>query len=408
MADVRSVQPQAQAPAIVLGVETQIGLALVRELGRAGVRVVAVSHDPCALGLASRYVWRRLIVGPPRSAAVIEAINQQAAELGNVSLLTVSEGNLVWLDRERARFDARVHLAVPAAAAMRSVLDKSQTLATAKALGIAVPRTASPSTLAEWEALAADFPYPAVLKWADANAVAPGLAAAGIEMVKAEYVDDASQLNHIGARYAAVGVWPLVQQYCAGYGLGQFFFMHDGQAVRRFQHRRVAEWPPEGGYSSVCDAVPLGQHTELQAQSVALLQALGWQGVAMVEYRYDPVRERAVLMEINGRFWGSLPLAVSAGVGFARLAHAAALREPLPALAAPLGQLRSRMVTTEIKRLRRLWLQPGLIADKRFAVRPVAETLRFLGDYVRPGVRYFVWSADDPMPSWRDLRNAIA
>jgi predicted ATP-grasp superfamily ATP-dependent carboligase len=394
------------APALVLGVETQIGLSLIRELGRAGVPVIAVSHDPCALGLASRYVWRKLVVGPPRSEAVIQAVNAQAAELGPMSLLTVSEGNLMWLDHERARFSPQVGLAVPNGPALRSVLDKSQTLAAARALGMAVPRTDEPASLADVEALAASFPFPAVLKWKDANGVAGALAKAGLPLHKAEYVYTAAELLEVGQRYAAIGQWPLVQQYCAGQGLGQFFFMHQGQVVRRFQHRRVAEWPPEGGYSSVCDAVPLDRHTDLQAQSVALLQALGWEGVAMVEYRHDPATDRAVLMEVNGRFWGSMPLAVAAGAGFGRLAHAAALQQPLPELQAPLSQLRCRMVATEIKRLRRLWLQPRLIVDRQFEVRPMAETGRFLADYFRPNVRYFVWSADDPRPSWRDLRNA--
>jgi hypothetical protein len=45
------------------------------------------------------------------------------------------------------------------------------------------------------------------------------------------------------------------------------------QAVRRFQHLRVAEWPPEGGFSSVCDGVPLDQFTDLQEKSIRLLQS---------------------------------------------------------------------------------------------------------------------------------------
>lgn len=395
------------APAIVLGVETQIGLAIVRELGRAGIRVIAMSHDPRALGLASRHVWRRVVVGPPRSDAVIDAVNALAVELGPLSLLTVSEGNLLWLDRERGRFGPAVGLAVPQGAVLQAVLDKSQTLAAARALGIAVPRTDEPRSLDDVDALARDFPYPAVLKWKDANAVAPRLAAAGLPLLKAEYVYGADELRRSASRYQAVGEWPLVQQYCGGQGLGQFFFMQGGQAVRRFQHRRIAEWPPEGGFSSVCDVVPLQRHAELQAQSVALLQALGWQGVAMVEYRYDEAHHSAVLMEVNGRFWGSLPLAVAAGAGFAVLAHTAALGLPLPTLPAAAERLRCRMVATEVKRLRRLWFQRGLIADREFKVQPLRETLRFLADFVRPGVRYFVWSADDPRPALRDACNAL-
>jgi predicted ATP-grasp superfamily ATP-dependent carboligase len=397
-----------QQPAVVLGVETQIGLAIVRELGRAGVPVIAVTHDARAIGLASRHVTQRVIAGPPRSDAVVRAINDLARSQGPVSLLTVSESNLAWLDSRRTDFDPLVHLAVPGAQALRSVLDKSLTLLAAAALGIVVPQTAQPDTLDEALALAERFPFPAVLKWRDANAVMPRLAAAGIVFAKAEYVYSADQMRKCARRYAAIGAWPMVQQYCPGQGLGQFFFMHQGQAVRRFQHRRVAEWPPEGGFSSVCDAVPLAQHAALQAQSVALLQALQWQGVAMVEYRHDPATGQSVLMEVNGRFWGSFPLAVAAGSGFALLAHAAALGGALPALDAPADRLRCRMVATEIKRLQRLWLSPGLIADRDFVRHPLRDSLRFVADFLRPGVRYYVWSGDDPGPFRQDLRNALS
>jgi predicted ATP-grasp superfamily ATP-dependent carboligase len=395
------------APAIVLGVETQIGLAMMRELGRAGVRVIAISHDPLALGLASRHAWRRLVLGPPRTDTVVDGINALAQELGPLSLLTVSEGNLMWLDRERHRFIPKVHLAVPVKTALAAVLDKSRTLAVARALGIEVPRTYEPQSLADMDALATSAAFPLVLKWKDANAVAPRLSAAGMALIKAEFVYGADELRRVGRRYAFLGEWPLVQEYCPGQGLGQFFFMHEGQAVRRFQHRRVAEWPPEGGFSSVCDAVPLAHHAALQEQSVALLKALNWQGVAMVEYRHDPATGRAMLMEVNGRFWGSLPLAVAAGAGFALLSHAAALGAELPTLLPANERLRCRMVATEVKRLQRLWFAPRLIIDRQFRVQPVRETWRFVADFLRPRVRYFVWSADDPRPALRDLRNAL-
>jgi hypothetical protein len=46
------------------------------------------------------------------------------------------------------------------------------------------------------------------------------------------------------------------------------------------------------------------------------------------------------------------------------------------------------MVATEIKRLRRILLQPGQIRDRTFRVRPVHEVLRFVGDFLRPSVCY--------------------
>ena len=395
-----------EPPCLVLGVETQIGLGLVRELGRAGVPVVALAREPQAIGLASRHVWRHEVLPQPRSAQALQRIAALGEELGACSLLAVSEANLQWLAAHRGAL-GRVRAAVPAEPALRSVLDKSRTLQAAQAVGIEVPRTVQPGSAAQARACAAGFGRPAVLKWSDPAAAAPLLAAAGLPLLKAEYADDAASLAAALRRYDAAGAWPLVQEYCPGVGLGQFFFMHGGSAVRRFQHVRVAEWPPEGGFSSVCDAVPLACHAALQERSIALLQAIGWEGVAMVEYRLDPGTGRAVLMEVNGRFWGSYPLAVHSGAGFGLLAHDAALGRQPRVLPPPRDDLRCRMVTTELKRLHRIWAAPHLIRDSRFQVRRGAETWRFLRDYLRPGVRYYLWDRDDPRPFLADLRNVL-
>ena len=73
----------------------------------------------------------------------------------------------------------------------------------------------------------------------------------------------------------------------------------------------------------------------------ALLDRLEWQGVAMVECKRDLDRGGWRAMEINGRFWGSLQLAVDAGVDFPRLLAAAALSGP-PVLGGPAARLATR------------------------------------------------------------------
>jgi hypothetical protein len=113
-------------------------------------------------------------------------------------------------------------------------------------------------------------------------------------------------------------------------------------------------------------------------------------------------------MEINGRFWGSFPLAAHSGAGFALLAYYAAMGLPLPTLPPPRQDLRCRMVATELKRLHRLLLSPKLVADPSFVVRPMRELMAFIGNFVRPRVRYYVWASDDPKPFFADLRNVFA
>ncbi|PHV12106.1 carboxylate--amine ligase [Chitinimonas sp. BJB300] len=395
-----------QPPCIVLGLETQIGLSLVRELGRAGVRVIGITQDPHAIGLHSRFLSEGVVVKTARSPELMETIRSLGERYGPCCLMAVAEVNLNWLSEHRGQF-GKVEPILPDPVALATVLDKQATLQAAQQVGIAIPTSVEPHSHAELAALAQQITLPAVLKWKDPNLIAPLLAQHGLSLIKAEYVYSAEALLAALNRYSVIDAWPLVQAYCGGYGLGQFFFMHQGQALRRFQHRRIAEWPPEGGFSSVCDALPLHEHADLQEKSIALLRAIGWEGVAMVEYRYDPVSQRAVLMEINGRFWGSYPLALYAQADFALLSYQVGSGLPISALPAPRSDVRCRMVATELKRLVRICLQPDKIADRSFSIRPMAEITRFVIDFFRPGVRYYVWCWNDPKPFWADLTNLL-
>jgi predicted ATP-grasp superfamily ATP-dependent carboligase len=47
-----------------------------------------------------------------------------------------------------------------------------------------------------------------------------------------------------------------------------------------------------------------------------MMKKLNWHGVAMAEFKIDSRDGSAKLMEINGRFWGSLHLAIASGVDF--------------------------------------------------------------------------------------------
>jgi predicted ATP-grasp superfamily ATP-dependent carboligase len=109
----------------------------------------------------------------------------------------------------------------------------------------------------------------------------------------------------------------LLQERIVGPGQGVFACFDRGQPIALFSHRRLREKPPSGGVSVLSESVavpPLAREYALR-----LLRELGWHGVAMVEFKVDARDGTPRLMEINGRFWGSLQLAVDAGVDFPRL-----------------------------------------------------------------------------------------
>lgn len=394
-------------PIILVGIDNPIGLTAIRELGGAGVPVHGIARSGAALGLRSRFLARGY-VRPREEAALPALIEEIARASGAPFLMTVSMNDALAL---RAAADAgalpSVRPLIAPLETLNRVNDKSAVCTIAERLGIDVPRTWQP----EADALETPVPalrYPLVLKWRDPEIVAATLARLSLPMIKSEIVDDGAGLGKALGRYRSLGRFPMVQAYAPGYGLGQMMLMKGGKALLSFQHRRLHEWPPEGGTSTLCESVALDSHGELFEKSRALLEAVGWEGPAMVEYRHDPATGRSVLMEINGRLWGSLPLASHAGARFALGTYQAlGLGIDLPPAGYEAGR-RCRYIIPETRRLARVAFGRAKIADKSLAFNPWAEIGAYLTGFFRPRTSYYVWSRRDPRPFLADMRQAAA
>jgi predicted ATP-grasp superfamily ATP-dependent carboligase len=389
--------------AIVLGVDSPIGLAVIRDLGSHGVPVHGIGKAS-SIGRASRYCTG-FSERPQRPIG--QWLPEMIEATGAAAVLAISESDLAALADLPQRIGGCAIL-TPRAAALRLVLDKRETLRRAAALGIDTPQSWQPAEGDDFAARAGGLDYPIVAKWADPTAILPRLAAHGLEFEKAEFVLDKGGLLALLDRYRPLGCWPLIQSYCPGIGLGQMIHMADSEPTLRFQHRRLHEWPPEGGVSTYCAAEPLDRHRDQMEKSIALLRAAGWQGTAMVEYRFDARTGRYWLMEINGRFWGSLPLAWHCGAHFAWEAYRRAVLGDHGPAASPGGALRARYMIPETRRLLRVLFGRSAIADPVFAPRPLADLLSYGLGFIDPRTRYYVMSLRDPAPFLRDLLNVLA
>jgi len=392
-------------PAVVYGIDTAIGLTIVRDLGRSGIEVHGIARSPQGLGLASRYLSSGMLRAPGEEG-VIEQLVALGARLGSACLFAISEGDIAMLNRHRARLGS-FKILFADQQRMDSVLNKDRTYEAAARVGIRTPRTEQVGSIAEAQALGGVLRFPVVLKWANPLLVGRALGAAGLKLEKTVYCNTPAELLAYLKRFEPVGLYPLIQEYCAGYGLGQFILMKGGEVHYTFQHKRLHEWPPEGGFSSMCQSVPREQHAALMEKSVALLRALGWEGVAMVEYRHDPATGESALMEVNGRFWGSLPLAYHAGAKFATMSYQVfGLEQAVPNTAYRSG-MRCRFMVPETKRLLRILFGQRHIADKTLVFRRLPTLMGFCLDFVRPGSRYYVFDVRDPKPFFYDLSHMV-
>lgn len=392
-------------PAVVFGIDTPIGLTIVRDLGRHGVPVYGVARNDEGLGLSSRHLRRGLVRDKGEDAQIAQLV-KLGEELGSACLFAVSEGDIAMLNRHRARL-GNFKIMFADQQRLDSVLNKDRTYEAAARVGVRTPRSEQVTSMAEVEALCGVLRFPVVLKWANPHGIGSRLRPFGLTVAKTHYCDTPEQLRAYMARFEPAGIWPLIQEYCAGYGLGQFVLMKDGQAHYTFQHRRVHEWPPEGGFSSMCESVERERHQALMQQSIALLRELAWEGIAMVEYRHDPATGESALMEINGRFWGSLPLAYHAGANFPTLCYRLfGLGEAVENAPYRSG-VRCRFMVPETKRLLRILFGQHQIKDKTIRFRRLPELAGYCADFVRPSNRYYVFEASDPKPFINDVRNML-
>jgi predicted ATP-grasp superfamily ATP-dependent carboligase len=170
----------------------------------------------------------------------------------------------------------------------------------------------------------------------------------------------------------------------------------NGQVVARFAHRRIREKPPSGGVSVYAESI--ATVPDLADRSEALLAGIGWRGVAMVEYKVDATSGTPYLMEINGRFWGSVQLAIDAGVDFPRLLAECALAGQPASIPAYRTGVHVRWWWGEVDHLlARLRHSDAALSLPPGAPTRIAALRAFLGACLG-GDGDAVWRRDDPRP----------
>lgn len=301
--------------------DQRAALAITRSLGSAGFEVGVVAPRQPSLAGSSRFAaWREAVPAPGDDpGGFASAVTRLVADRKFDLVFPVTEGALLALLPIRDRLTpARVPF--PPLETFSAVSDKGAVLAAAGRLGIAVPgaiRLERPGPVAA--SVLDAVPFPAVVK-PERSVRSQGSGLAKLTVVHAA---DRDELARILADLPPEAFPLQIQQRIVGPGTGLFFLIWDGRVVARFAHRRLREKPPAGGVSVYSESIPVDE--PLAALAERLLREFRWEGVAMVEFKRDGATGTPYLMEINGRFWGSLQLAIDAGVDFPRLLADAAL-----------------------------------------------------------------------------------
>jgi protein-tyrosine-phosphatase/predicted ATP-grasp superfamily ATP-dependent carboligase len=315
---------------LVIGDDTRSFLSTVRSLGRKGVEVHVAPFDFRAPALASRYIQAThfLPYYLDGGAEWLDAMRTLLREQHFALVIPCDERGLLPLCLHREELQALSPLAIPSPRALDLFFDKVKTRELAQSVGVPV----APGRLLERgdtvDTIIAAVGLPAVIKQPMSYAL-PDL-----------YVRTSTRI--IGER-AALAAWLerqdwrepiLLENMFPGFGLGVSVLCHEGRILQAFEHHRAHELNGSSYYrkSAALDA----QRLDAVARMV---NASEYTGVAMFEFKVDPADGSWILIEVNARPWGSLPLPVSIGVDFPyRLYRLMAHGEETAAVEYPAGR----------------------------------------------------------------------
>ena len=384
------------APVLVTDAPANASLAVVRSLGRRGVPVgVCTFEGEFNLAAYSRWAAESVsLPSPTRDAeGFIEALTQ-VLETGKYPIVfPTTERTIQLIASARDRLPTWVRIPMPGPDALATVLDKQRTAALAERVGVSIPRTWCPADADATAVLASELPYPVIVKPRQTNFLADG------HLVKADYivVDTPARLVPAWRTVDVAAPRPVIQAIVRGRGTGMNTLWRDGEPLVWFCHRRLREIDLRGGRSTA--AVSTECDPRLLESARRMLKALGWHGVAMVEFKWDEASDTFWLLEINGRFWGSLPLALACGVDFPYYLYQVAIGETPQPPASYASDVIARDAVGELKHFVRVMAHGH---GRRLATLGQAPTI------LHPWKKSFNWVADDPEPGRREWLRVVA
>ena len=285
------------------------GLALARTLARRGIDVEVIATPGDSHTARTRYAKGTVL---PNFADDSEAWRRalvERASNGPLVVLAGADEATVFLSRMRSElpdslltFEGRDDVHLP-------LMDKTESHALALASGIKVPLTRSVTNQAELEAVAAEAPYPCVLKPVLTHLWRPIF---GHDRVLLAY--DADELMRHGRKALGAGLETIVSEYVPGGDdhVEEAILVRaaDGSFPMEFGCRKLRQSPSGFGAASLCESAAM---PESLAMARTLLTHTGYVGVAGIETKRHADTGEYYFIEANVRLPTQFGLGDAAG-----------------------------------------------------------------------------------------------
>jgi D-aspartate ligase len=317
-----------QPGAIILG-GNFVGLGIARSLGARGIPVWVVDADRSkSIAQFSRYVTRFIETKEP----VVDVLLVEGARhrLHGWVLFPVSDEYVELLSANRDLLETIYRVTTAPLDVTRFALDKRLTYRRADELKIETPWTAFGHSAEEIEAEC--VPYPAILKPAVNHHFFPQT------NIKAIPVEDRDELRRAFVQMSQY-IPPneiLVQERIPGGGENQFSYCavcREGRVYGSMVAQRRRQYPVDFGNASTF--VETTTQSTVEKGGRQFLESIGFDGIAEVEFKFDPRDQKYKILDANLRTWGWHTLGKAAGIDFAYLLWRQAVGRPVADVGAP-------------------------------------------------------------------------
>lgn len=287
-------------------------LAVTRSLGKRGISVLVGEERGSSLASASKYCAGRVVYPSPYrdpegfSRFLLNFVRESQMDL----IVPMTDVTTYLTSRMRKELEPYTRIPIAEFDAFNFVSNKWSLLKDAEERGIPIPSTIFIERPEEIKEALDRLDYPVVVKPGRSRILEQGKWL----LTRVHYAETEAKLIRLYQEKEYLRYPSLLQERIVGPGVGLFVLFDRGDLVTAFSHQRLREKPPSGGVSVLSQSIPVDPR--LREHAIQLFKPLKWHGVAMLEYKLDQKTGKSFLIEVNGRFWGSLQLAIDAGVDF--------------------------------------------------------------------------------------------
>lgn len=299
---------------IVVGCHVS-GFGIIRSLGPKECSIVALHYDRYAdFAQVSRHVNAHAEVPDPRTheKEFIDYLLTNSHEWRGALILETNDEVAVALSKNKSKLIKHYRIVTPDWHILRNFIDKSRTYELARKLGIHCPRTLAGKSPHDLTRPGDDIGYPCLLKPVMGHRFSNDF---GVKLFKVDSFDDLVDKYSL---CQAAGHEVMIQELIPG-PVSNLYNYHVyinslGNVSARFMRVKVRQLPSGFGVTRV--GVSRARIPEVEQAAEDLLKAVGFKGMATVEFKEDMRDGRYKLLEVNARLIKSNWLPTYCGVNF--------------------------------------------------------------------------------------------